>query len=111
MVTFKQLVASLLFVGLALKSAHAAQPDAFRITGHIDARIAKLAHTALERGARTIRITSGGGDSLPALALARDIRKHHAALTVEGICGGACANAGHAGRLQRKRPRVSATDL
>ena len=90
--TFRQLVASLLFAGLALKGAHAAQPDAFRITGHIDARIAKLAQEALERGVRTIRITSGGGDTLPALALARDIRKHHAALTVEGICGGACAN-------------------
>lgn len=90
--TFKYVIASFLVAGLALKGAHAAQPDQFRISGYISARIAGLAHAALEHGVRTIRITSGGGDILPALSLARDIHRHHATVIVEGICGGACAN-------------------
>jgi hypothetical protein len=72
--------------------AWAADGGELRINGHINAAMATELHAALAHGPRVIRITSSGGDQLPALALARDIRHARAALIVEGICGGPCAN-------------------
>jgi hypothetical protein len=73
-------------------AARAANTDELRIDGHINAAIAGQLHDALGHGARTIRVTSGGGDPLPSLALARDMRRHHTTLIVDGVCAGACAN-------------------
>lgn len=63
-----------------------------RINGHINAALTAQMHTALAHGRHVIRISSSGGDQLPALALARDMRRAHASLIVDGICGGPCAN-------------------
>ena len=76
----------------AASAARAANTDELRIEGHINAAIAGQMHDALGHGARAIRVTSGGGDPLPALALARDMRRHHTTLIVDGVCAGACAN-------------------
>jgi hypothetical protein len=82
-----------LLCGLATASgARAANRDEVRIDGHINAAIAGQLHDALARGDHTIRVTSGGGDPLPSLALARDIRRHHTTLIVDGVCAGACAD-------------------
>ena len=81
----------LLLICLASKASPASATE-LRINGHIDAAVAARMHEALAQGPRTIRITSTGGDRLPALALARDIRQVHASLIVEGLCGGPCAN-------------------
>ena len=72
--------------------AHAAQADEVRINGHINAAIAAQLHDTLSHGEHTIRVTSSGGDPLPSLALARDIRLHHTSLIVDGVCAGACAS-------------------
>jgi hypothetical protein len=79
-----------LICGIA--GANAAKADEVRINGHINAAIAAQLHDVLSHGERTIRVTSGGGDPLPSLALARDIRRYHASLIVDGVCAGACAN-------------------
>jgi hypothetical protein len=72
--------------------AQAASDDALRIDGHIDAAMASRIEAALGHGGRTIHVTSTGGDPLPALALARQMRRSHAALVVDGLCAGPCAN-------------------
>ena len=72
--------------------ASALDGEELRINGHINAAMAAQMHAALAHGPRVIRITSGGGDQLPALALARDVRRAHASLIVDGLCGGPCAN-------------------
>lgn len=66
--------------------------EELRIDGHINAAMAAQMHMALAHGPRAIRISSSGGDQLPALALARDMRHAHVSLIVEGLCGGPCAN-------------------
>jgi hypothetical protein len=85
-------ILSLLWGLAAASGAHAPVPDELRIDGHITAAIAGQLHDALAHGDHAIRITSGGGDPLPTLALARDMRRHHTALIVDGVCAGACAN-------------------
>ena len=82
----------LLLLICTASKAWAASGAELRINGHINAAIAAQMHAALAQGPRTIRITSTGGDQLPALAIARDIRRARAPLIVEGICGGPCAN-------------------
>jgi hypothetical protein len=67
--------------------------DDIAISGHIDATMAARLHTALMDGkAHTLHVNSSGGDDLPALSLAEDIRRVHAAVVVEGLCAGPCAN-------------------
>lgn len=83
---------SLLAVLAAACGAQAAGTDALRINGHIDAAIANQMHDALGHGGHAIRVTSAGGDPLPVLALARDMRRAHATLIVDGLCAGPCAN-------------------
>ncbi len=83
---------SLLAVLAVAGGAQAAGTEALRINGHIDAAIAGRIHDALGRGGHAIRVTSAGGDPLPALALARDMRRTHATLIVDGLCAGPCAN-------------------
>jgi hypothetical protein len=85
-------ILSLLGSLAAASGAHAANPDELRINGHINAAIAGQMHDALGHGAHAVRVTSGGGDTLPSLALARDIRRRHTILIVDGLCAGACAN-------------------
>ena len=84
--------AVILSLACGFAGAHAASADEVRINGHINAAIAAQLHDTLSQGEHTIRVTSGGGDPLPSLALARDIRRHHASLIVDGVCAGACAN-------------------
>ena len=84
-------LAGLWWVLLILPAA--AQSDAVALTGHINAAMAVRVHTALQSGKlRAIRIDSSGGEDLPALAIARDMAKSRAALTVAGVCAGPCAN-------------------
>ena len=83
---------SLLTVLAAACGAQAADTDALRINGHIDAAIAGRMGDALGHGGHAIRVTSAGGDTLPALALAHKMRRTHAALIVDGVCAGPCAN-------------------
>jgi hypothetical protein len=67
--------------------------DDIPVTGHIDAAMATRLHAILTDGQpHTLHVNSSGGDDLPALALAGDIRHAHAALVVEGLCAGPCAN-------------------
>lgn len=82
----------LLLLICTASKAWAASDAELRINGHINAAIAAQMHAGLAQGPRTIRITSTGGDQLPALAIARDIRRAHSPLIVEGLCGGPCAN-------------------
>ena len=84
--------AVILFLVCGIASTYTAKADEVRINGHINAAIAAQLHDTLSRGEHTIRVTSGGGDPLPSLALARDIRDHHTSLIVDGVCAGACAN-------------------
>jgi hypothetical protein len=77
---------------LAAASGAGADTGELRINGHINAAIAGQMQDALGHGGHAIRVTSGGGDPLPSLGLARDIRRHHATLIVDGLCAGACAN-------------------
>ena len=77
---------------LAIHSGAQAAGQELRIDGHITAALARQAQAGLAQGRHTIRVNSGGGDALASLALARDIRRHHATLIVDGICGGPCAN-------------------
>ena len=82
-----------LLTGLAAAcGAQAADTVALRIDGHIDAAIAGRIGDALGHGGHAIRVTSAGGDPLPALALAQEMRRSHAALIVDGVCAGPCAN-------------------
>ena len=76
---------------LAAPATWADNSAEIRISGHINAATAAEVHTALAEP-RVVRITSSGGDQMPALAIARDIRRAHATLIVEGLCGGPCAN-------------------
>ena len=70
-----------------------AQNDAIALTGHIDAAMATRVHAALQSGKlQSIRIDSSGGEDLPALAIARDMARSRATLTVAGVCAGPCAN-------------------
>ena len=63
------------------------------ITGHIGADIAARLHVLLGDGkAHILRVNSSGGDDLPALSLAQDIRQSHSTLIVDGLCAGPCAN-------------------
>lgn len=63
------------------------------VAGHINAEMAARLHPLLNDGKpHTVRVSSSGGDDLPALALAQDIRRNHAILVVDGVCAGACAN-------------------
>lgn len=73
-------------------AAQGAGPSEFRIDGHIDAAMAARFHDAIAHGVQIARVNSTGGDQLPALALAHDIGQAHAALIVDGLCGGPCAN-------------------
>lgn len=67
--------------------------DDITINGHIDAAMAARLHAMLAKGKpHTLHVNSSGGDDLPALALAADIRHAHAGLVVEGLCAGPCAN-------------------
>ena len=67
--------------------------DNLTVSGHIDAAMAAKLHAALTDGkAHTLHVNSSGGDDLPALSLAKDIRNAHATLVVEGLCAGPCAN-------------------
>jgi hypothetical protein len=67
--------------------------DDIPVSGHIDAAMAAGLHAILTDGKQhTLHVNSSGGDDLPALALAGDIRHAHAALVVEGLCAGPCAN-------------------
>jgi hypothetical protein len=85
------LPAGLLFIWLAAPAA--GQSGDIVLTGHIDAAMAARAHAALADGKpRIVRVTSSGGEELPALAIARDLADHRAALVVEGVCAGPCAN-------------------
>ncbi|MES2291872.1 MAG: hypothetical protein V4527_01075 [Pseudomonadota bacterium] len=85
-------ILSLLGSLAAASGAGAADTGELRINGHINAAVAGQMQDALGHGAHVIRVTSGGGDPLPSLALARDIRREHATLIVDGLCAGACAN-------------------
>jgi hypothetical protein len=79
------------FVFLATLAAPALADD-ITINGHIDAAMAARLHVVLTDGKKhTLQVNSSGGDDLPALALARDIRQSHAAMVVEGLCAGSCA--------------------
>lgn len=81
----------LLFLFVALASP--ALADDIDVTGHIDAAMATRLHAALTDGkTHVLHVNSSGGDELPALALARDIRDAHASLVVDGLCAGPCAN-------------------
>ncbi len=63
------------------------------LTGHINAEMAARLHPLLNDGKpHTLRVNSSGGDDLPTLALAQDIRRNRATLVVDGVCAGACAN-------------------
>ena len=86
------LVLSLLWFLFGALAAQGAGPTEFRIDGHIDAAMAGRLHDAIARGTRTVRVNSTGGDQLAALALAHDVGQAHAALIVDGLCGGPCAN-------------------
>src|SRR5579872_711017 len=84
--------AIILLLLYGLSYARAANADELRIDGHINAAVAARLHDALGHGDHTIRVTSGGGDPLPSLALARDMKRHHTPMIVDGLCAGACAN-------------------
>ena len=63
------------------------------LSGHISADMASRLHTALNDGRpHSLRISSSGGEDLPALAIADDLRRNRTTLVVEGICAGPCAN-------------------
>lgn len=82
--------ALLLFLLLAATPVLA---DDITVNGHIDTAMAAKLHVVLTDGkAHTLHVNSSGGDDLAALALAEDIRHAHAALIVEGLCAGPCAN-------------------
>ncbi|HKD48700.1 MAG TPA: hypothetical protein VKB67_13520 [Rhizomicrobium sp.] len=67
--------------------------DDISMSGHIDGAMAARLHTVLTDGkSHTLRVKSSGGDDLPALALAYDIRRAHAAIVVDGLCAGPCAS-------------------
>lgn len=73
--------------------ASPALADNVAINGHIDAAMAARLHIVLTDGkSHTLQVNSSGGDDLPALALAEDIRQAHAAMVVEGLCAGPCAD-------------------
>jgi hypothetical protein len=80
-----------LFVAIAF--ATPALADNLTVSGHIDAAMAAKLHATLTDGkAHTLHVNSSGGDDLASLALAKDVRRGHATLVVEGLCAGPCAN-------------------
>ena len=90
--TIKAAALSLLCILAAISGARATNPGEMRINGHIDTAIAGQLHAAIAHGEHTIHVTSTGGDPLPTLALARDMRRYHVTLVVDGVCAGPCAN-------------------
>ena len=63
------------------------------LTGHIGADMAARLHPLLADGKpHTLRLNSSGGDDVAALTIAADIRRSHAAVIVDGLCAGPCAN-------------------
>lgn len=84
---------SVLPVPLLAALASPALANDISLTGHIDGAMAARLHAVLTDGKRhVLHVNSSGGDDLPALALARDIRHSHTALVVDGLCAGPCAN-------------------
>jgi hypothetical protein len=83
----------LLPVFLLAALATPALADDITVSGHIDAAMAAKLHGVLADGkTHTVHVNSSGGDDLAALTLAEDIRRTHAALVVDGLCAGPCAN-------------------
>jgi hypothetical protein len=63
------------------------------LSGHISTDMASRLHMLLnDVKPHTLRVTSSGGEDVPALAIADDIRRNRIALVVDGICAGPCAN-------------------
>jgi hypothetical protein len=63
------------------------------VTGHIDDAMAARLHPLLASDKpHTLRLNSSGGDDAAALTIAADIRRSHAAVIVDGLCAGPCAN-------------------
>lgn len=85
---------ALLPLALVVSLASPAAADDIALTGHIDAAMAARMHAALANGKpHVLHVNSSGGDDLPALALAQDIRHARAQIVVDGLCAGPCANA------------------
>jgi hypothetical protein len=82
-----------IFWATILASPAAAQNGDIVLAGHISEAMAARVHAGLgDDKPHAVRVSSSGGEELPALAIARDIADHRASLVVEGVCAGPCAN-------------------
>jgi hypothetical protein len=83
----------LLLASFIVALATPALADDITLSGHIDAAMVAKLHAELGDGKpHTLHVNSSGGDDLPALSLAEDVRHAHAAIVVDGLCAGPCAN-------------------
>jgi hypothetical protein len=82
-----------IFCAAILAQPAAGQSGDIVLAGHISEAMAAKVHAAFGDGKpHTLHLTSSGGEEAPALAIAREMADHRAALVVEGVCAGPCAN-------------------